>query len=598
MNNYFIIRLGADSESEINRIDSFHSYSSDSFSIAVNCKQVPKGVAPGDVAVVWLGTNNNKGGKTPWVQGIRALGRIEEVSGGGGYNAAKTVIVSIGVVLPESVTKMDIVTKQSSRYPDIAAMPVLGVNNYSSQVVQRIEPAEPGQSLSSLFRALEGILPGLETATLSNFPDLRHLFKSDPSAGAPPRRNLLDAEQSDELANSELPSLKKRAPKKLDVDDEDEDGLEPDDERDSEIEVPFDPTKIDIIAKPMTISSVEDRLDNYELDLTPDFQRQANVWDTKRKARLIESILLKIPLPSFYFSEDANGGYAVVDGLQRLCAVFHFKNVSLLNSSTGANLAPLRLKGLQYLKELEGLTFADLDRKFQRRISELEITANIIRANTPSAVKFNVFARLNQGGMPLKAQEIRNAIFSGEWRNELRRLAESSEFIAATEGRVQTTRQQDTELVLRYVALWQLGAPYRRPGNQTLDEFLNSAVEQVLMRWTSDEWQKASAAFFHAIDATCQIRGKHAFRKSTGTQQRTPINRGLFESELIVFGALDSEALSQLTTRQSIFGQSFVHALVNDKSFYQSLLYGTGSAESSNARIEAFNGLVKKVLHA
>ena len=255
--------------------------------------------------------------------------------------------------------------------------------------------------------------------------------------------------------------------------EEDEDGLEPDGSRDqsTNIEVPFDPTKIDIIAKPMTISSLEGRLDNDELDLTPDFQRQANVWDIKRKARLIESILLKIPLPSFYFSEDLNGGYAVVDGLQRLCAIFHFKNASLLNSSTGANLTPLRLKGLQYLKELEGQTYADLDRKFQRRISELEITANIIRANTPSAVKFNVFARLNQGGMPLNAQEIRNAIFPGEWRNHLRTLAECDKFIRVTEGKVQTSRQQDMELVLRFIALWQLGEPYRRPGNQTLDEF-------------------------------------------------------------------------------------------------------------------------------
>src|SRR5690606_26080241 len=128
-----------------------------------------KGVAHGDVAVIWLGTNNNKGGKTPWGQGIRAIGRIEGVSGEGGYGAAKTVHVSIGVVLPKSVTKMDIVTKQSTRYPDIAAMPVLGVNNYSSQVVQRIEPSEPGQNLSALFGALDGIAPGLESAILSAY---------------------------------------------------------------------------------------------------------------------------------------------------------------------------------------------------------------------------------------------------------------------------------------------------------------------------------------------------------------------------------------------------------------------------------------------
>lgn len=594
MNGYFIIRLGADSEGEIKRIDAFNTYSSDPFLIEVKCKQVPKGVAHGDVAVIWLGTNNNKGGKTPWIQGIRALGRIEGVSGEGGYGATKTVRISIGVVLPKSVTKMDIVTAQSVRYPEIAAMPVLGVNNYSSQVVQRIEPSEPGQSLSALFSAIDGIVPGLKTATLSAYADLKPLFEDSGPSAISRGRTLLDANDSN-LPAATKPSEARRSPS-----EEDEDGLEPDESRDpsTNIEVPFDPTKIDIIAKPMTISSLEGRLDNDELDLTPDFQRQANVWDIKRKARLIESILLKIPLPSFYFSEDLNGGYAVVDGLQRLCAVFHFKNAALLNSSTGANLSPLRLKGLQYLKELEGKTYADLDRKFQRRISELEITANIIRANTPSAVKFNVFARLNQGGMPLNAQEIRNAIFPGEWRNELRRLAESEKFVKATDGKVQTSRQQDMELVLRFVALWQLGEPYRRPGNQTLDEFLNATVEQTLSRWSADNWKQAGEAFHHAIDATCQVRGKHAFRKSAGAQQRKPINRGLFEAELIVFGALPFEMLSFATAQKVRVEELFVTALTENKELIQSLLYGTGSAESSNARIAALNRVVKEAVHA
>lgn len=253
---------------------------------------------------------------------------------------------------------------------------------------------------------------------------------------------------------------------------------------------------------------------------------------------------------------------------------------------------------MQYLKELEGKAYPDLDRKFQRRISELEITANIIRANTPPAVKFNVFARLNQGGMPLNAQEIRNAIFPGVWRNELRRLAESEKFINATDGKVQKSRQQDMELVLRFIALWQLGEPYRRPGNQTLDEFLNATVEHTLSRWSADKWKQASEAFHHAIDATCQVRGKHAFRKSAGAQQRKPINRGLFEAELIVFGGLDSKTLSLATTQKKKVEELFITALAENKELIQSLLYGTGSAESSNARIAALNSVVTEAIHA
>ena len=345
----------------------------------------------------------------------------------------------------------------------------------------------------------------------------------------------------------------------VDGDEADASGLDPEGDEGSEIEVPFDPTKIDIIVKPMTIGSLETRLENEELDLTPDFQRQANVWNAKRKARLIESIFLRIPLPSFYFSEDGEGTYAVVDGLQRLCAIFHFMKPKALAAATGIQLPPLELQDLQYLKELNGKTFDELDRKFQRRISELEITANIIRANTPPAVKFNVFARLNQGGMPLNAQEIRNAIFPGQWRKKIKTFAESVAFKKATDGKVRTERQQDVELVLRFIALWQLGKPYVRPANQTLDEFLNAVVEEQLCQWTDTKWHEAEWAFLHAIDSARSVFGKHAFRKSVSGQRRRPINRGLFEAQLVVCGMLRPENLEKVQEKRSLVAQKFGH---------------------------------------
>lgn len=375
-------------------------------------------------------------------------------------------------------------------------------------------------------------------------------------------------------------------------------GLDPESDEGSEIEVPFDPTKIDIIVKAMTIGSLETRLENGELDLTPDFQRQANVWNAKRKSRLIESIFLRIPLPSFYFSEDEEGTYAVVDGLQRLCAIFHFMKPEALAEATGAKLPPLALQDLQYLKELNGKTYEDLDRKFQRRISELEITANIIRANTPPAVKFNVFARLNQGGMPLNAQEIRNAIFPGQWRQKARELAESDEFIANTEGKIRTERQQDVELALRFIALWQLGPPHVRPSNQTLDEFLNEAVEHQLSQWHDSKWRDAAIAFKKSINAARYVFGEHAFRKSVSGQRRQPINRGLFEAQLIVCGLLSDEELFRAKAKRALIEEEFTKYLIHDDDFIQSLLYATGSASASNTRIRKLLKLIKDTIYA
>jgi hypothetical protein len=590
---YFIIRLGADSEAEIRQIDNCRKLTTDSLTIHVICKQVPKGISPDDLAFIWLGTNNNKGGKTLWVQGIRALGTIKEVSGDDAYGAAKRVTIELGIILPQSITKMDFVSEPAARYADIAAMPVLGVNNYSSQVVQRIDPDQPGQSLHSLLGALDRIVPGFQTARSAVYPWTSEISSLNPSNDRQP--DIFSLPHLEEVDINTKESL-------VDIvlGQHDENVFDDDDtrDRDADIESPFDPTKIDIIAKPITISALEDRLDNDELNLTPDFQRQANVWDAKRKARLIESILLRIPLPSFYFSEDFQGTYAVVDGLQRLCAVFHFKNPSLLNSATGANLTPLRLRDLQYLKELEGKSFTELERKFQRRISELEVTANIIRANTPSAVKFNVFARLNQGGMALNGQEIRNAIFPGEWRNYVRTLAESNSFITATEGRVRTDRQQDMELVLRYLSLWALGDPYKRQGKQTLDEFLNSTVENTLLHWTAQKWSEAITAFHRAVQSTLEIRGRHAFRKSTKAQQRKPINRGLFEAELVVFGSLSEAEVSTLTLNRTKLDELLGRELEENPEFIKSLLYGTGSADSSNARVATLKNIANEIIHA
>jgi hypothetical protein len=379
----------------------------------------------------------------------------------------------------------------------------------------------------------------------------------------------------------------------------DDSGLEQEEDlRGPEIDVPFDPSKIDIIVKPMTISALKDRLENNELDLTPEFQRQANVWDSKRKSRLIESILLRIPLPSFYFSEDEDGSYAVVDGLQRLCAVFHFIDNKLLNRATEVRLSALRLQGLQYLKELEDATFDELDRKFQRRISELEITSNIIRASTPPAVKFNVFARLNQGGMPLNAQEIRNAIFPGEWRKHLRMMAESNYFLTATEHKIRTERQQDMELVLRFLALWQLPAPHSRPPSQTLDEFLNGVVENDLARWTKSKWERAETTFKSTMAAARSIFGHHAFRKSVGGHWRSPINRGLFEAQLVALSDLDEDELALVVKNREKACSELAKALSGSASFGRALLYGTGSSEASNIRLQEMARILKSAMNA
>jgi hypothetical protein len=381
----------------------------------------------------------------------------------------------------------------------------------------------------------------------------------------------------------------------------DQNPLDLDEERDSELDAirtPFDPTNVDIIDKKLTIGSLIERLKHGELKLTPDFQRRANLWDDSRKSRLIESVLLRIPLPSFYFSEDNEGNFDVVDGLQRLCSIFHFIDHAALNKATGSKLNPLRLSNLQYLKDMDTLAFSEMDRPFQRRIRELEINVNVIRASTPKAVMFNVFARLNQGGLPLSAQEIRNAIFPGSWRNHIRDMAQSNEFLEATSNRIPIDRQQDMEMVLRFVALWSLDRPFLRPTNQVLDKFLNDTVESRLVNWSDGKWKQANNAFQRGLEASLQVFGKHAFRKSYGPLARSPINKGLFEAELITLSELKESEVEKLVKRRSTVSKLFGELMLKQGRFATSLRSGTGHAESSNARIEELRKLLREALNA
>jgi len=364
------------------------------------------------------------------------------------------------------------------------------------------------------------------------------------------------------------------------------------------IRVPFDPSKIDVITQARTVDLLLTRLKEQELDLSPDFQRRDNIWDEKRKSSLIESMLLRIPIPSLYVSEDKDGNYTVVDGLQRLCAIAHFVDVAALNKAVNGSLNPLRLTGLQSLLDHKDKSFAELPRPLQRRIKETELTLHIIRASTPKAVKFNIFSRINQGGLPLTAQEIRNAIYGeGQWRARVRRLAESAEFLTATEHKVKLERMEDIELVLRFVALYTFDS--KRPDDQNLDDFLNETVERRSIVWDDGRWTDIETSFYRALAASSQVFGKVAFRKYFGpNQSRRPINRGLFETETVLLARRSPADLKVLASRSDGLLEKVAVLFNTNSDFINATLYATGRGSSSNKRLDILDNALTEVLNA
>ena len=129
------------------------------------------------------------------------------------------------------------------------------------------------------------------------------------------------------------------------------------------------------------------------------------IWDNQRKSRLIESLLLRIPIPVFYVAANEDEKWAVVDGLQRISSIHDYV--------TGV----FPLKRLEYREEFNGQRYDLLPRAMQRRISETQLVVNVIEPGTPPEVMFNIFRRINTGGMTLNGQEIRHALHPGPVRS-------------------------------------------------------------------------------------------------------------------------------------------------------------------------------------
>ncbi|GAB5528083.1 MAG: DUF262 domain-containing protein [Roseivirga sp.] len=352
--------------------------------------------------------------------------------------------------------------------------------------------------------------------------------------------------------------------------------LEQDVEIENEEFQPFDPEKISIDTKPITMDTCLRRLEQGTIILNPDFQRD-EVWTLEKKCRLIESLMLKIPLPMFYVSADERGNFYVVDGLQRLSTIRSFvlgdeylktKDQSL--KGNGLSLSNLEFWGDLYNDK----RFIDLPINIQNRILETGFTFTIINPGTPEDVKRNIFKRINTGGEPLFPQEIRHALYIGESTRFLLKLSKKLEFLEATSGSITSNRMMDREIILRFLA-FAIRSFKDYPKSNDMDTFLSDTMRIInvmpsLSGKAADKVFKDDLSreqiivndisiledmFIKAMKRAKKIFNEHAFRKSHPEKRRAPINKALFE----VWGTL----LSQLSSSQ------FQRLMVNKRAFIE-----------------------------
>lgn len=349
-----------------------------------------------------------------------------------------------------------------------------------------------------------------------------------------------------------------------------------------EITHPFNPNEIDIETPPFTIGYLMDRIQHQEINMNTDFQRENNLWSPEKQSRLIESILLGLPLPAFYF-DTTNEQWDIIDGLQRCCAIQNFcvtKN--------------LRLSGLEFLgkkdgeKYLEGTCFDDLDRTLQRSIITRPITVNLIK-KANRKVRYILFKRLNTGGLELKSQEIRNAIYQGKAFDTVKNMSKMPSFRLATDGRVPTKRMQDRDFVSRFIAFYLLGYKRYKP---SLDDFINTSMELLEDMNTT----QLEDDFNKAMKLAYKIFNKDAFRKRLSNDDpRKPINKAYFEVIAVSFAKLNNHEIEKLIRNKELLKENLIK-LMNVNRFSNALSRATGTKDSVSIRFTWFEQVLKKSL--
>lgn len=363
-------------------------------------------------------------------------------------------------------------------------------------------------------------------------------------------------------------------------------GIEFEDEADEtelydvEYKYPYRPEEIRIDQKMLSLFQICRWIEQDNLLLRPEFQRNF-VWNKKQQSLLIESLMLKIPIPAFYFDEDAYGHRTVIDGMQRLTTIYRFV--------TGT----FKLRGLQYLKECEGCSFSDLDWKYQSRIEETQLAVNILDAKCPSMVKFDVFRRINTGGVPLNPQEVRNIMAQNKTRCLLQQMAESSEFRQATHGKVNDVRMGAQELCLRFITFYRLYDDIKRSFSSFGD--MTRLLDEMILELNDlnqYELDSINQKFCMSMKRCYALFGKGTFYKP-GVKKA--INRALFTSfsVLLAYAEYDWEWLE---CHQGKANTLLEHTLEESSDYYNAITSSTSSRRNMEIQFWYANKILEELL--
>ena len=357
-------------------------------------------------------------------------------------------------------------------------------------------------------------------------------------------------------------------------------------EKNKLITSPFNTKDIKITPKTTSLDNIIKRLENEEIDLNPDFKRNGGLWDNSKMSRLIESIILRLPLPIFYFDISNNDKWIVIDGLQRLTTIKRFivdKNLKLTN--------------LEFLKEIQGKKFGDLERNIRRTIEETEIVTYQMEPQTPKEVRYSVFNRINTGGITLNPQEIRQAL--NQKNNGVKLLEEiTKEKDFKNIVNVTSKRMVDRELVLRYIAFKKYNYRKLNQEKKSLPKLLDETMEIVdTIEFENNEYAVMKTSLLKTLSDLIEIfEKKYLFNKKLIDNSKIKVlNKSLFEIWTVLVSDLDNKEILRLKNKKEILKEKYIE-LLKDQDFNDAVTRGTNDRKSVVKRFSLLEKLIRSII--
>jgi hypothetical protein len=312
-----------------------------------------------------------------------------------------------------------------------------------------------------------------------------------------------------------------------------------------------------------------------DLILQPEFQRYF-VWDNAKSSRLIESVLLDVPLPTIYLVEEEDGKESVIDGQQRLTSFFKFLD------------GELPLSGLRILPELNGKRFADLDAESKRRFKKATLRTITIQNDSNPNLRFEIFERLNTGSVALNDQELRNCIYRGEYNDLIRSLANDPDFRFITGINKPEKRMRDVQLVLRSAGFYHASyLKYAPP----MTAFLNNEMERYrnISALDADEYRRE---FKKSVSLIRSMLGTNAFKRyymgreghQNGHWETKKFNASLYD--ILMWGFTQYRDKSQVFPYLDRLREGLIDLMTTDQEFIDSIELSTSSKNAVHKRFD------------